>query len=105
MTMTDDRRHHPRLNVVGVVEYAGTAGVRCLEIKDISLGGIRLGVSDREKPGENVRLRISLADSNETFDLYGQVVWARQVKPYEVGIRFLVQDTDPVEHLSRYLDS
>jgi hypothetical protein len=102
--MTDERRHHPRLNVVGVVEYEGAAGVRCLEIKNISLGGIRLGISDKERPGGNVRVRITFADSKETLDLYGQVVWARQVEPYEVGIRFLVQDPEQVQQLGRYLD-
>lgn len=102
--MNDERRRFPRVNMFGVVDYVGTEGVRCTGIKNISLGGVRLQISAAERPGTRVKLSLTVADDETPIHLLGQVVWARQAEPYEVGISFLDMDPErPPQRLQRCL--
>ena len=92
-----ERRRHPRTSLVGVVDYTGAEGVSCTGIKNIGLGGVRLDLTGRERPGARVQLSIVLAGNEEPIQVVGQVVWARQSEPYEVGIRFVEVDTSRLE--------
>jgi hypothetical protein len=94
MTITNERRRFPRKPLIGVVDYAGADGVTCIEIINISLGGIRLKVTGAERPGDRVELSVqSNVEEGEPVHLLGQVVWARQAEPFEAGLSFL--DIDP----------
>ena len=102
--MNSERREYPRLDILGVVEYSGGAEVDCSGIKDISRGGIRLVLTGLEPPGSRVRLGITIGESDARVDMTGQIVWARQVEPYEVGIRFVDLDPEQAEQLDRWLE-
>ena len=104
MTITKERRKFPRKPLIGVVDYAGADGVACTEIINISFGGIRLRVTGAERPGDRVELSVQ-AEGEEPVHLLGQVVWARQVEPYEAGLSFLDVDSKrPPQQLARWLD-
>jgi hypothetical protein len=97
MSGTDDeRRRYPRHHLAGVVEYSGGEGVRCNEIINIGMGGVRLELTAAERPGTRVELRIAL-EQGEPITVVGQVVWARTREPYEAGIRFLEVDASKLE--------
>jgi len=98
----NERRKHDRTSIVGQVHYTGGDGVVCTAIKDISFGGVRLYVTAAEKPGRKVSLRLTFADE-VTLELKGQVVWARQVSPYEIGVQFLAVEDDAARLLGRQL--
>lgn len=92
--MIEERRRFPRVSSdVGVVDYAGGEGVRCTGITNISLGGIRLKTTGAERPGNHVKLSLTIEGEEKPIHLLGLVVWARQAAPYEAGISFL--DVDP----------
>ena len=102
--LMEERRRHPRVALAGVIEYRGAPGARCKEICNVSRGGLRLLVTAREKPGARVELRVALPQL-KAFSALGQVVWARQSEPYEVGIRFLDLDPDAERTLEQHLSS
>jgi hypothetical protein len=103
MKPVNERRRHQRASLIGVVEYAGGEGVQCTSITDISQGGVRLVISKPERPGKKVKLRLSFSGSDEVVDVLGQIVWARQIDPYETGVRFLNLDEGRIQLLSRLL--
>lgn len=106
MTTSQERRRHPRKPLIGVVEYAGADGVSCLEIINISLGGIRLRTTGAERPGQRVELTVKAEGEDQQVHLLGQVVWARQVEPYEVGLSYLDVDLKrPPQQLSRWIST
>ena len=98
----EERRKHPRVVIEGLIDYEGSSGARCEGICNISRGGLRLLVNQREKPGAQVKLRVVLPKL-QAFTARGQVVWARQIAPYEVGIRFLDLDPEAVRTLDQHL--
>ena len=98
-----ERREHPRVRLEGTVDYAGSEGLRCTEIKNISVGGLRLHLSGRERPGARVALRIELPGA-QAVDVAGQVVWARQSAPFEVGVRFINLDAASAWLLDQHVD-
>jgi len=86
----DERRKHHRGGFAGKAEYRGSRGVSGALITDISAGGARLITDAPEKPGEHVALRLTPEGQNgQSLDLEAQVIWARQVPPFWVGIRFV----------------
>jgi PilZ domain len=94
MDSSNERRRFPRKPLIGVVDYVGADGVSCIEIINISLGGIRMSLSGAERPGNRVELSVQVKEEEgEPVHLLGQVVWARQAEPFEAGLSFL--DVDP----------
>jgi hypothetical protein len=90
--------------MIGVASYAGTEGVGCTDIINISLGGIRLQITSAERPGQRVELTVTVEGDDEPVHLLGQVVWARQAEPYEAGLCFLDVDPErPPRQLRRWL--
>jgi|GEM_PF-3190847 hypothetical protein len=88
----EDRRQYPRRPLIGMVDYVGSPGVRCLSIRDISYGGLRLEVNAPESPGAKVSLSLLFPGSEDPVATHAQVVWGRQAAPFEVGLRFLELD-------------
>lgn len=86
----EDRRLYRRSTFAGRTEYKGSSGVRGAIITDISAGGARVITDAPEKPGQKVAMRLTPGGQNgRSLELEGQVVWARQVPPFWVGIRFV----------------
>lgn len=86
------------------MDCGGDSEVSCEAIHDISLGGIRLALSSQQQPGARIKLCFTLSDSDSTMDLSGQIVWARQVEPFVVGIRFHDMDYGQLHSLESYLN-
>jgi hypothetical protein len=88
----EKRRHSRRTAAAEIRDYRGSKGVHCAEIINISLGGIRLELTAKEKPGTKVELSMRLEQHQSPLTVRGMVVWARQVAPFEAGICFLEMD-------------
>lgn len=99
-----DRRQYPRRALIGMVDYAGSPGVRCIGIKDISYGGLRLQVNAPESPGAKVALSLLFPGSKDPVETQAQVIWGRQVAPFEVGLRFLDLDETCSAFLRRMVE-
>lgn len=102
--MTKERRQYPRFSVMGMVKYEGSAGISCTEIEDISRGGVRLIITGQEKPGTKIKMSVTFAGSDEVVNVPGQIVWARNKEPYEIGVRFLKLEEKHIQLLDRVLD-
>jgi hypothetical protein len=100
---SSERRLHPRKDLDARIDYSGQNGVQCLSLIDISFGGMRLLMDQPEKPGTKIRLTLQFSTSSLTSIISGQVVWARQLAPYEIGIRFLSLDANFVHLVHRLL--
>jgi len=94
----DERRAHQRgPAALCNVSYEGSSGLCCEEVYDLSVGGMRLVLSGPETPGADVQLKIETFDQASSNDpvmvtMRGRVVWARQVSPFQIGVRFLDAD-------------
>lgn len=86
-----------------MVQYQGGEGITCLSVKDVSMGGVRLVISRPELPGRRVQLSLYLKESTAVLELRGQVVWARQAEPFEVGVQFLELDDQSARTLAGYV--
>lgn len=97
--MTQERRRHPRVtdHRATLKRYRGTDGVDCKEVLDVSADGLRIETNKAESPGARVQVQLKLDEDDPTRDLEGRVVWARQVEPYEVGIRLVLTGVDRSE--------
>ncbi len=91
---TTERRSSPRVRpAIDLLGYEGSDGVAHRELTDISRGGLRLVTTAPEQPGARVTLRLGFGEDGEAdrqqIDVGGQVIWARQVAPFQSGIRFV----------------
>ena len=87
-----------------MVDYAGSEGVRSLELQDVSPGGLRLVTDAAEIPGASVTLQLTFG-SDEVIEVSGQVIWARQSAPYEVGVSFVDLDAERTAMLHRLCET
>ncbi|MBI5057354.1 MAG: PilZ domain-containing protein [Nitrospirae bacterium] len=103
-----DRRMHKRFSIdrTCLVEINDSEMV---ELKDISLGGARLGIS-RPLPADSIHgVRIFPSIKNEIY-LTGAVVWSSSKDPacphhYETGLKFVNIDEDSTRSLDKFFSS
>ena len=106
---TDDvRREHERYSVdlkVSVLSehnfYAGLA-------ENLSAGGLFVATHQLQKVGSKIELSLRLPDSEQTFEIQGEVRWVRLYNdqsdtPPGLGIRFLDLPPGAAEAIGRFL--
>jgi len=102
--MSDERRRHPRSSFIGDIKYSGSDGISCLDIHDVSAGGLRLCLDGCEQPGTRIIVSLLLKSHPDRIEIPGQIVWARQAPPYDIGIRFLEDNSPATTRLQSYLE-
>ncbi|MBI4849141.1 MAG: PilZ domain-containing protein [Nitrospirae bacterium] len=100
-----DRRMHKRFSIdrTCLVEINDS---KMVELKDISLGGARLGIS-RPLPSDSIHgVRIFPSIKNEIY-LTGAVVWSssKDSHQYETGLKFVNIDEDSTRSLDKFFSS
>jgi c-di-GMP-binding flagellar brake protein YcgR len=74
--------------------------------KDVSIGGIRVGLPDKISPGTRIRMEISLPNEMEKIAIVGEVIWQLVQKPggtIETGIKYIEMNPHDRNKLTNYL--
>jgi len=98
-TLTENRRRSIRVPMQNQVSCS--VGSRTLRGRtwNLSQGGIQLEVGDLH-PGDAVRLCFRLPASNNTIDVFGTVVWAKEDRQ---GIQFTKMTNQNQEEIRQYI--
>jgi len=100
----DKRRDSPRIKADVVVDYTGTEVLLYHHVENISLGGLCIQAPSVEPVGINVSLTLNFADLNVTIDIEGEVVWANEDPPRDMGIRFIGLNEENKDIIRQYID-
>lgn len=85
----EERRNAPnRIKADVQVDYLGTHVVLYHRVLNLSIGGICIESPSVEAVGKVVRLSLNFPDLHRSIDVEGEVVWANQEPPQDMGIRF-----------------
>ena len=98
-----DRRVFPRIEVNAYVDYTGSEVLLFHKIENISLGGISIQASKVEPVGSLVDLVINFPDLDKSIQVKGEVVWASEEPPLDMGIRYVDLSSEDKEVLKKYL--
>jgi uncharacterized protein (TIGR02266 family) len=102
--MGSELRRHKRIEVNAYVDYTGSDVLLYHKIENISLGGICIQAATIEEPGTQVDLVINFPDlGGQTVELRGEVVWASERAPHNMGIRFVEVTAEIQNLLVQYL--
>lgn len=85
----EERRHGSgRIATDVIVDYRGTHIVLYHKVRNLSLGGICIEAPSVEEVGKTVSLSLNFPELHESIEVAGEVVWANQEPPCDMGIRF-----------------
>ncbi len=98
-----EQRKHPRYEVTAYVDYAGSEVLLYHRIENISMGGICIQTASLEDRGTVVDLVINFPDLDTSLSIQGEVVWANQEHPMDMGIRYINLDEEHRETLRKYI--
>jgi Tfp pilus assembly protein PilZ len=98
-----DEREHPRYEVDAYIDYSGEDVLRYHGIQNISLGGICIHTPAVEPIGSRVEVVITFPELGAKLALTGEVVWANQGEPRDLGIRWLDLGAGQKQRLREYL--
>ncbi|NOZ87797.1 MAG: hypothetical protein GXP49_16355 [Deltaproteobacteria bacterium] len=98
-----ERRIFPRIEVNAYVDYTGSEVLLFHKIENISLGGISIKASKVEPMGTVVDLFINFPDLDKSIHTKGEVVWASEESPLDMGIRYVNLTPADKEILKKYL--
>src|SRR5450432_3512109 len=87
------RREHPRVSVELEVSLGSEHNFYAGLAENLSAGGVFIATHRLQKVGSKIDLSLRMPDSEETFDLVGEVRWVRVYNeqsdtPPGMGIRF-----------------
>ena len=99
----EEQRKHPRYEVTAYVDYAGSEVLLYHRIENISMGGICIQTASVEAMGTVVDLVINFPDLDTSLSIQGEVVWANQEPPMDMGIRYLNLDEERRETLRKHI--
>lgn len=79
--------------------------------KNVSVGGIRLVISEKVNVGNRLRLKFSLPGETSSITVNGKIVWVEEFsvtqtpdyKAYDCGIELIDLGPEDKENISRYL--
>jgi len=100
----DQRRDNPRIQADVVVDYTGTEVLLYHHVENISLGGLCIKAPTVEPVGIKVALSLNFPDLNVTVDVDGEVVWANEDPPRDMGIRFTGLSEESKEIIRQYIE-
>ncbi len=103
MPNSSESRKYPRIEVNAYVDYTGKEVLLFHRIENISLGGISIKAPSVEEVGTKVELAINFPDFDDSIELTGEVVWAREDKEGVMGIKFIDMTPETKQKLKRYL--
>jgi len=94
--MTDNRREHPRYDVSVAAELLLGPDRFACQVKNLSLGGVGLGLHDSVPEQAEVLVNIFLVEdgiedaTSPSLNLKASVIWTAEIEPrrWEVGLRF-----------------
>ena len=87
--MDSAERRQPRIETDALVDVAGTDVLLYHHIHNLSLGGLCIQSPTTEPVGTRVSLSINFPDLHTTLDVEGEVVWANNEHPCDMGIKFV----------------
>ena len=98
-----ERRIYPRIEANVVVDYTGTEILLYHQINNISEGGVSIAAPAVEELGTIVDLTLNFPEYNRSVDVEGEVVWANNTPPCDMGIRFRNLRDEDLQFLKEYL--
>lgn len=101
--MGEENRRNKRIEVTAYVDYTGSEVLLYHKIENISLGGMCIQAATVEMPGTPVDLVLNFPDLAQTVELRGEVVWASERAPHNMGIRFTHVTPEALATLEQYL--
>lgn len=107
MRRPEDLRRFRRKTVRVLVDYTCPGGVRCDYATTLGAGGMFLQTEENLAPGQRLKLRFRLPDSDTLHEIEGRVVWSRFFKEGTVvapGVGVQFTDGGAAARLARDLD-
>jgi uncharacterized protein (TIGR02266 family) len=101
--VTEQKRKNVRIVTDALVDYTGSEVLLFHKIENIGLGGMSMRTATPEPVGTEVYLTINFPDLNETIEAEGEVVWANDEEPKDMGIKFRGLSEANKEVLRRYI--
>ncbi|HEX3773797.1 MAG TPA: PilZ domain-containing protein [Polyangiaceae bacterium] len=103
------RREHERYSVELEVNLGSEHNFYAGLAENLSAGGVFVATHRLQKVGSTIDLKLRLPDSDETYDLIGQVRWVRVYNemsdtPPGLGIRFLELPPRVGVAINKFLD-
>lgn len=99
------RRRHKRIKCDARVDYGSSTEVLLdHDVQNLSLGGACLAVSTVQPMGSKVLLVLSFPDMDDiSIEVEGEVVWANDEHPRDIGIAFLDMEDTARQVLKDYI--
>ena len=97
------RRQSPRIEADVWLDYAGSEVLLYHRVRNISLGGVCIETPTVEPVGTRVALSLTFPELDASMDVEGEVVWANEHPPRDMGIRFVGLDASQRELLRTFL--
>ena len=99
-----ERRDAPnRIKTEVLVDYRGTHVVLYHRVRNLSLGGICIEAPSVEPVGKHVTLSLTFPDLHKSIEVEGEVVWANDEDPRDMGIRFINLGTEQIDTIKAYI--
>ena len=100
----EERRNRPnRIQTDVLVDYRGTHVVLYHRVRNLSIGGICIESPTVEPLGKVVSLSLNFPDLHQTIEVNGEVVWANEEPPRDMGIRFMDLDEKQMDTIKAYI--
>ena len=101
--MEERRSTTNRIQTDVLVDYRGTHVVLYHRVRNLSIGGICIESPTVEPLGKIVSLSLNFPDLHQTIEVTGEVVWANEESPRDMGIRFMELDESQVQTIRAYI--
>ena len=100
----EERRNAPnRIKTEVLVDYRGTHVVLYHRVRNLSLGGICIESPSVEPVGKPVTLSLNFPDLHKSIEVDGEVVWANEEAPRDMGIRFKNLTSEQSDTIKAYI--
>lgn len=110
MTRPSDRRNYRRVQAPVLVRPVGVLSKPDpRQVRDISLGGLRVYSDDEARPGERLEMELIFPHEDTAIFLV-EVVWVEELPAgsparFDVGLRYVDVRPEDLERIGRVLDN